>query len=60
MRFPPKALIVCPREQTGFDYMKNHECGKLANFWLKTISKINFKMRVVITYTFSELRSKKI
>ena len=58
--FLPKVVTVYFREKTGFDCKYNHRYGKLANFWLDIINKINFKTLVVISYTSSGLRSRKL
>lgn len=50
VRFLPKVVISCSKEEAEFDYKNNHGCGKLANFWIKIISKINFKTLVVMLY----------
>ena len=60
MRFLPKTVIVCSKEEARLDCKNNYRCGKLANFWLDIINKINFKMLIVILYTSLRLRSKKV
>ena len=60
VRFLPKVVIVCSGEKKGFDYKNNHGYGKLTNFWLNNISKINCRMLVVLSYTSSRLKLKKI
>lgn len=51
MRFLSKALIICFEKKVEFDCKNNYGYNKLANFWLDTISKINFKIPVIILYT---------
>ena len=60
MRFPSKVIIVCSGKKEKFDYNNNYGYSKSANFWLDNISKINYKTLVVLSYTLSGLRSKKI
>ena len=60
MRFPPKAIIVCSRKEKEFDCKKNHGCGKLANFWLDNISKINCKTLVILSCISLKLGLKKV
>ena len=60
MRFLFKAIIVCFREKEGFDCKNNHGYGKLANFWLNNISKFNYRMLVVLSYTLLGLGSRKV
>ena len=50
MRFMPKAVTVYSKEEEGFDCKNNHRHGKLANFWLDNISKINYKILIVLSY----------
>ena len=57
--FPPKAITVYSREKKGFDCNNNHRCGKSANFWPNNISKINYKMLVILLYTLLGLGSRK-
>ena len=59
MRFPPKALIVYSENKTEFDYMNNQRCNKLTNFWLDIISKMNFRMLIVMLYISLGLRLKR-
>lgn len=51
MKFPPKAITIYSEEKVGFYCKNNPKCGKLANFRLDTISKINFKTLVVMLYS---------
>ena len=60
MRFLPKVIIICSRKKAGFDCKNYHKRGKLDNFWLDIISKINYKTLVVMSYTSLGLGSKKI
>ena len=60
MIFLPKAITIYSRKKARFDYKNNYGYGKLANFQLNIISKINFKTLVIISYTLSKLRSRKI
>ncbi len=60
MKFLPKAITVCYREEEGFDYKNNYGCGKSANFRLDNISKFNCRTLVVLSYTSSGLGSKKV
>ena len=55
VRFLPKAVTVCSGKEEGFDCKNNHGCGKLANFWLDNISKINYKTLIDLSYTPSRL-----
>lgn len=59
MKFLPKVVTVCFGETARFDCKNNHGCSKLPNFWLDIISKINYKMLVVMSYTSLEFWSKK-
>ena len=59
-RFSPKVVIVCSKEEKGFDCKNNHRCGKLANFRLDDISKMNCKTLVVLSYTSSGLGTREI
>lgn len=60
MRFLLKVVTICFEEKEEFDYNKNHRHGKLANFRLDNISKIDYKMLVVLSYISSRLGSRKI
>ena len=60
MRFPLKAVTTCFKEKTKSNCKKNHKCGKLANYWLDIMSKMNFRMLVVILYALLTFGSKKI
>lgn len=51
MRFLPKAITVYSREKKIFNCKNNHKYGKLANFWLDNISKINCRTLIVLSYT---------
>ncbi len=59
-RFPPKAITTCFRKKEGFDSKNNHRCGKSANFQIDNISKINYRMLVILLYTSLGLGSRKI
>ena len=52
VRFPPKTVTVCSGEKKGFDYKNNHGYDKSANFWLDNISKINYKMLVILVVIY--------
>ena len=60
VRFLFKAITVCFNKNSGFDYKNNHKCNKLANFWLNKISKINYIILIIISYTLLLLESRKI
>ncbi len=60
VRFPPKAVIVYSKEEKGFDCKNNHKYGKSVNFWLDNISKISYRILIVLSYTSSGLESRKI
>lgn len=46
----PKALIVYFNKKVEFNYKNNYRYYKLANFQLNIISKVNFKLLIVILY----------
>ena len=52
VRFPPKAVTVYSGEKKGFDCKNNHGCGKSANFRLDNISKINYKMLIILVVIY--------
>ncbi len=60
VRFSPKAVTVCFGEEEGFHCKNNYGCGKVANFCLDNISKINYRILVVLSYTSSRLGSRKV
>ena len=60
VRFPPKAVTVCSKEEEGFDCKNNHRRGKSANFRLDSISNINCRTLVVLSYTLSGLELRKV
>ena len=60
VKFLPKVVTIYSREKKGFDYKNNHGYGKLPNFWLNNISKINSRMLVILSYISLGLGSKKI
>ncbi len=60
MRFPPKAVTVCSKEEEGFDFKNNHGCSKLANFCLDNINKIICKMLVILSYIALRLGLRKV
>lgn len=60
VRFSPKTITVYFENKKRFDYKNNHGCSKSANFYLDNISKINYRMLVILSYTLSKLRLKKI
>ena len=60
MRFLPKAVTVCSREEEGFDCKNNYRHSKLANFRQENISKINYRTLVVLSYTLSGLGLRKV
>lgn len=60
MIFLLKVVIICSIKKIRFDYKNNHGYGKLDNFWLDTISKINFKMLKIILYILLMLKFRKI
>ena len=59
IKFLFKAIIIYFKEEKRFNCKINYRCNKLANFWLDYISKINYKMLVVLLYTLLELESKR-
>lgn len=59
MTFLIKAVTVWFRKIAGFDYKNSHRFNKLTIFQLNTISKINFRILVVISYISWGLRSRK-
>ena len=60
VKFLAKTITVCSGEEEGFDCKNNYKCGKSTNFRLDNISKINYKMLVVLSYILSELGTRKI
>lgn len=60
IRYLLKAVIVCYTKIAGFDNKNYYKRGKLANFWLDTISKIKCKILVIMSYISSKLKLKKI
>ena len=60
VRFLPKAVTICSREKKGFDCKNNHRCNKSANFRLDNISKINYRMLVVLSYISLGLELRKV
>ncbi len=51
MGFMPKAISIYINEKAGFGYKNNHGHCKFVIFWLDIISKVNFRLLVVISYT---------
>lgn len=51
IRFLSKTITIYSKEEEGFNCKNNHDCGKLANFWLDNIRKINCRILVVLLYT---------
>ncbi len=60
MGFMSKAITVCTGEEAGFDCKNNHGRCKSAIFRLDTISKVNFRLLVVMSYTSSGLRLRNV
>lgn len=60
MRFLPKTITINSEKEVGFKYKNNHKYNKSANFWLDNISKIDCRILVILLYTLSKLKSKKI
>lgn len=60
MRFLPKAITVYFEEKERFECKNNYMCGKSANYRQDNISKINYRMLVVLSYTLSKLKLRKI
>ena len=60
MKFLPKILTICSGKEKGFDYKNNHGCGKSANFWPDNISKMNYRMLIVLSYISLGLGSRKV
>lgn len=55
-----KVITVFFREKEKIEYRNNNIYGKMANFQLVNIGKINYRMLVVILYISLRLRLKKI
>lgn len=53
-----KVIIIYIDKKTGFNYKNNYKYYKLANFYPDTISKINFRLLIVMLYILSELKSR--
>lgn len=51
VKFLPKVVTICFRKKSRFDCKNNHRRNKLAYFKLNIISKINYKMLVIMSYT---------
>ena len=60
VRFLSKAVTICSGEKEGFDCKNNHGRGKLANFWLDNINKMNCRMLVVLSYILSRFGLRKV
>lgn len=52
VKFLPKVLTLCFREEKRFNYKNNHGRNKSANFRLDNICKINYRTLVVFSYTY--------
>lgn len=48
VRFLPKTVIVFFGKKRKYDCKDNHRYGKSANFWPDNMSKIDYKMLVMI------------
>lgn len=59
MSFLPKAVTICSEKEEKFDYKNNHGYNKLANSRLDNISKINYRILVVLSYISSGLGLRK-
>lgn len=60
VRFLPKVLNVFFIEKKRFDCKNHHKRGKLADFQLNNIRKINCRILVVILYVLLGLKLRKI
>lgn len=60
VKFLSKFLSIYYREKTRFDGKNNHSSDNLANICLDISGKINCENLVVILYTSSRIRSRKI
>ena len=60
VKFPFKAVTVYSKEEEEFNYKNNHDYSKSTNSWLDNISKINYKILVVLSYRLSRLGLRKI
>ncbi len=58
--FTPKSITVYTGEEAGFDCKNNHGRCKSAIFWLDTISKVNFRSLVLMSYTLSGLELRNV
>lgn len=60
IRFSPNTVTIYFKEKNRFDYKNNYRRGKLDNFWLDNISKINYITLVILSYTLLGSKSRKI
>lgn len=60
VRFQPNAVIICSGKKEGFDCKNNQQCNKLANFLLDNISKMNYRISMVLSYISSRFRLQKV
>ncbi len=52
IRFLPKAVTICSREEEGLDCKNHHGCSRSANFRLDNISKFNCRILVVLVVIY--------
>lgn len=60
MKFLPKILSIYFGKRAKFDCKNNYGHNKLTNFSLDTISKMNFRILVIMSYILLRLRLKKL
>lgn len=60
MKFLFKSITIYFKEDKRFDYKNNQKYNKSVNFQLDNISKINYKMLVILSYILSKLMSRKV
>lgn len=51
VRFPPKIVTIYSRGKKGFDCKNNYKRCKRPHLQLDNISKINYRMLVILLYT---------
>lgn len=55
-----KVVIIYTSEEARFNYKNNYKHYKLATFWLDIISKVNFRLLIVMSYITSKLRLRNV
>ena len=60
IRFLPKVGTICSGDEKEFDCKNNHRCGESANLQLDIISKINYRMLIILSYILSSLELRKV